>query len=91
MRTFLSTTFLLAPAVEISVRQWLSLSGFCVGPRSWTGAMRSMRSFSGCRGACLANSTYPLGGGGTPQLGCTPCQEFQTSYKDVGSMWGLGT
>jgi len=81
-----STTFLLAPAAEISVRQWLSLGGCCVGPRSWTGAMRSMRSFAGCRKACPANSACPLGCGGTPQLDCTPCQQFRTSCASQRNM-----
>jgi len=50
MRTFSSLTFLLARATEIPVRQWLSLVGCCVGPRSWTGATRF---FSRCRGAWI--------------------------------------
>jgi len=61
MRTFLSTTFVLRPPAEISVRRCLSLGWYCVVPRSWTGATRSMRSFSGCRGASPANSVCPLG------------------------------
>jgi len=51
------------------VRLWLSLVGCCVGPRFWTGATQSMRFFSGCRGACPANSACLLGSGGTQQLG----------------------
>ena len=58
IRTFVSTTFLSARAVEISVRRWLSLVGCCVG----SGATQSMRPFldaggrAGAIGAIERNS-----------------------------------
>jgi len=57
MRTFSYTTFLLSRPAEISVRQWLSLVGCCVGPRSWTGVTRS---FSRCRGVKAKNEKFSV-------------------------------
>jgi len=53
MRTFVSTTFLLARAAEISVRQWLSLVGQFVGPE--LERRRVCVPFLHAWGACPAN------------------------------------
>jgi len=83
MRTFSSTTFLLARAAEFSVRRCLSLVGCCVGPGSWTGATQIMRSFSGCRGACPANSACPLGKRWYTAIGLHTVQGISNKLREL--------